>query len=451
MGQKQRSNDLCALCASAPLRGIKIMHVLYIQPGSGGSFYCQNCLRDVSACNALRKSGHEVTMLPLYLPATADAAAPDEIPVFYSAVTLYLRHKYPWLHKLPRSWFKPLDSWPVLKFAARFAGSTSASGLEDLTLSMLRGMQGHQAEDLAMLAEWVESLPQGDKPDLIILSNALLMGLAERLKTAANAPVICWLQDEHVWTDAMHTSLKNAVLRTMREEAGHVDRFISVSSYYRSVMSTQLEIDKSAIEVIYPGIDITEYTLADIDARPQKIGFLSRLSKDEGFDTFVDAYIELRENPEFDNVKLSATGGPSPDKNFLRQQMCKLKEAGLTADVDISFERFAKDRYSFLAELTLLSVPGGSSPEALGYYALEAMASGVPVVLPAHGAFPEFVSPEKGGILFASAEPRIIAQTWAELLSSPERLKALSANARANAESAFNERIVAEKITNLFI
>jgi glycosyltransferase involved in cell wall biosynthesis len=79
------------------------------------------------------------------------------------------------------------------------------------------------------------------------------------------------------------------------------------------------------------------------------------------------------------------------------------------------------------------------------------MASGVPVVLPAHGAFPEFVSPEKGGILFASAEPRIIAQTWAELLSSPERLKALSANARANAESAFNERIVAEKITNLFI
>ncbi len=130
-------------------------------------------------------------MLPLYLPVTADAPAPGDLPVFYSAVTLYLRHKYRWMQKLPRAWFKPLNSWPVLKFAARFSGSTSASGLEDLTLSMLRGMEGQQAEDLALLAEWVEALPQEEKPDVVILSNALLLGLAKRLKEAAKCPVLC--------------------------------------------------------------------------------------------------------------------------------------------------------------------------------------------------------------------------------------------------------------------
>jgi len=425
------------------------MKVVHIVPGSAGPFYCQNCLRDLSVCKALEKHGHEVTMLPLYLPATADATAPDDVPVFYSAVTLYLRHKYRWLHRLPRSWFKPLDSWPVLKLAARFAGSTSASGLEDLTLSMLRGMEGRQAEDLAMLAEWVESLASDDRPDIIILSNALLMGLAKRLKEAAGCPVFCWLQDEHVWTNAMHESLKRTVLKAMRDDAEHVDRFIAVSQYYRDVMSGQLGVEKSAIDVIYPGVNAEEYTQSDPAATPQKIGFLSRLSQEEGFETFVDAFIELRKDPLFRSVKIAATGGPSPDKSFLPQQLRKLQKAGLAKDAEISLDRFAKDRFAFLSELSLLCIPGTRTPEAFGYYAVEALASGVPVVLPDHGAFPEFVSFEKGGVLLKSTEFKTIAETWATLLSSPEKMKQLSANARATANSTFNEKTLSEKLLEL--
>ncbi len=425
------------------------MHILYIQPGSGGSFYCQNCLRDLSVCKALEKHGHEVTMLPLYLPATADAPAPDDVPVFYSAVTLYLRHKYRWMQRLPRSWFKPLDSWPVLKLAAKFAGSTSASGLEDLTLSMLRGMEGRQAEELALLAEWVEALPAEQKPDVIILSNALLMGLAKRLKAAAGSPVFCWLQDEHVWTNAMHESLRRTVLKTMRDDAHHIDRFIAVSEYYRDLMSLQLGVAQSAIDVIYPGVNAQNYTRSDPAAAPPKIGFLSRLSRQEGFEIFVDAFIELRRDPRFRNVKISATGGPSPDKRFLPRQLLKLRKAGLEQDAEISFDRFAGDRFGFLAELSLLCVPGTRTPEAFGYYAIEALAAGVPVVLPEHGAFPEFVSPEKGGVLLKSTDAQSIAATWASLLSSPAELRRLSDNARAAALSTFNEQRLSEKLVEL--
>ncbi len=425
------------------------MHILYIQPGSGGSFYCQNCLRDISVCAALRKAGHEVTMLPLYLPATADAAAPEETPVFYSAVTLYLRHKYSWMRKLPRSWFRPLDTWPVLKLAAHFAGSTSASGLEDLTLSMLRGMEGRQAEDLVMLAEWIEALPPEDRPDIIILSNALLAGLAKRLKEAAGCPVFCWLQDEHVWTDAMHESLKQAVIRTMREEVVHVDRFIAVSKYYRDKMSELLDVDTKQISVIYPALNVDEYTLADMSAAPRRIGFLSRLAASEGFDVFVDAFIELRKDPQFSDVKLSATGGPSPDKKFMKRQIEKLRKAGLENDVEISPDRFVKERREFLSELTILSVPGGESPEAFGYYAIEAMAAGVPVVLPAHGAFPEFVTEESGGVLLNSLTPQEIAEAWAGLLSSSEKLKEFSSRSRLVAADNFNESIIAEKVMEI--
>ncbi len=425
------------------------MHILYIQPGSGGSFYCQNCLRDISICDALRTAGHEVTMLPLYLPATADAPAPDDVPIFYSAVTLYLRHKYSWMRRLPRSWFRPLDSWPVLLFAAKFAGTTSATGLEDLTLSMLQGMEGRQAEDLALLAEWVESLPPKEQPDIIILSNALLMGLAQRLKAAAGCPVVCWLQDEHVWTDPMHESLKQSVIKTMRDDAHHVDQFVSVSQYYRDFMSTLLEVEKDTIAVINPGLAVDQYPKTDVASRPYKIGFLSRLSKDEGFGIFVDAFIELRKNPVFKGVQISATGGASPDKKFMGRQLRKLKDAGLTDDTRISYKRFNEDRCTFLSELTLLSVPGGDHPEAFGYYAIEAMAAGVPVVLPAHGAFPEFVNLASGGVLLNSSDPRAVAKAWAELLSSPEKLQTLSVNARLYAEREFNENTIATKIMTL--
>lgn len=422
------------------------MHILYIQPGSGGGFYCQNCLRDISVCDALRHAGHEVTMLPLYLPATADATAPDDTPVFYSAVTLYLRHKYPWMRRLPRSWFKPLDSWPVLQIAAKFAGSTSATGLEDLTLSMLRGMEGGQAEELALLAEWVEALPAEARPDVIVLSNALLIGLAKRLKQAAGCPVFCWLQDEHVWTDAMHGSLQQAVVKAMRDDAHHVDGFIAVSEYYRKVMSERLGVDPSLIDVIYPGVNPADYTQSDPAAVPQTIGFLSRLSSDEGFDTFVDAFIELRRDPQFCNVRISATGGASPDKKFLQQQLRKLRQAGLEGAVEISLDRFAKDRFGFLSELALLCVPGASTPEAFGYYAVEALAAGVPVVLPEQGAFPEFVFFEGGGVLLDAIDAKTIATTWAALLTSPARLQSLSSNARTAANTTFNERLLAEKL-----
>ena len=422
------------------------MHILYIQPGSGGSFYCQNCLRDLSVCHALRKAGHEVTMLPLYLPATAHAPAPEDTPVFYSAVTLYLRHKYRWMHRLPRSWFKPLDTWPVLKMAARFAGSTSASGLEDLTLSMLKGMEGRQSEELAMLAEWIEALPDGERPDVIILSNALLAGLAERLKQAAGCRVLCWLQDEHVWTDAMHDSLRRAVIKAMRQDAGHIDRFIAVSEYYRNVMGGLLDVEADRINVIYPAVNAKEYIRTGLSLSSRRIGFLSRLSASEGFDVFVDAFIELRKDPQFADVRLSATGGPSPDRKFMRRQVDKLRRAGLEGYVSISPDRFARERKEFLSELSILSVPGGTSPEAFGYYAIEAMASGVPVVLPQQGAFPEFVCEESGGVLVKDTTAPRFAAVWADLLNSTERLKTLSASALNTAQSQFDEKQMAELV-----
>ena len=422
------------------------MRLLAMLPGSGGSFYCQNCLRDLAAIETLRQRGHTVTLMPLYLPATTLMRHPTEIPVFYGAVTLYLRHRYAFLRRLPRAWFKPLDSWPVLRLAARFAGSTTASGLEDLTLSMLRGPDGRQADELRLVAEWIAGLPPDEKPDVIVLSNALLSGLAKTLKQAAGCPVVCWLQDEHVWTDAMEPGLRDAVFRVMSGDAREIDGFIAVSSFYAERMAKLLSLDFARLHVVFPGLDPKDYGSSDVSRQPATVGFLSRLSAEEGFDRFIDAFLLLRRDPRFTGVRLSATGGSSADKRFLKRQLKKLSGAGLLADADISPQRFVKDRFRFLSGLSLLCVPGGSSPEAFGYYAIEAMASGVPVVLPAQGAFPEIAAAAGCGVLTADTKPETLAQTWAALLSDPARLHRESELGRAAAATVFSQKASAKAL-----
>lgn len=336
------------------------MKVLYVISGSGGSFYCQNCLRDAALADGLRARGHAVTILPLYLPASALAARPTDVPVFYGAVSLYLRHRYAWLRRLPRAWFAPLDSWPVLRLAARAAGSTSARGLEDLTLSLLLGQSGKQADELKLVADWLSAMPADARPDVILLSNALLAGMAPALKQAARCPVACWLQDEHVWLDALAPEMRLAAWHTLADAARAVDRFIAASASYAERLSGHLRMRSEQMHVVFPGLDSGDYPPADVSRRPATVGFLSRLSEEEGFDRFVDAYLLLRRDPRFADVRLAATGGPSAERGFLKRQLRKLADAGALPHATVSPDRFVRDRRGFLAELTLLCVPGTS-------------------------------------------------------------------------------------------
>ena len=77
------------------------MNIVQIIPGSGGSFYCGNCLRDSKYVVALREQGHEVIKIPMYLPIFADEHDIGEIPVFYGAVSIYMKQLYPIFRKAP--------------------------------------------------------------------------------------------------------------------------------------------------------------------------------------------------------------------------------------------------------------------------------------------------------------------------------------------------------------
>ena len=77
-------------------------------------------------------------------------------------------------------------------------------------------------------------------------------------------------------------------------------------------------------------------------------------------------------------------------------------------------------KLEFLRTLDLFSVPA-LSMEAKGLYVLESVASGVPVVEPNHGPFPELLEQTGGGVLFTYGDRGELAAAVAGLLEDPER------------------------------
>ena len=421
------------------------MRIVQIIPGSGGTFYCQNCLRDMDLVRVLQRQGHDVIVVPLYLPLAAGEAAVASRPAFYSAVALYVRHIFPRLERLlPAAFWRLLDSMAVLRFAARRAGSTRAAGLGDITISMLQGEQGRQAEELERLVAWLRD-DLGSRPDVVVLSNALLLGLVRRIKAELRVPVVCWLQDEHVWADAMLPEESRRVWQVLRERIADADGVVAVSRYYAQRMASVLALGPGRIRTIHIGVD-PAVSAADLTRTPATLGFVSRLAEGEGFGLFVEAFMELHRDPRFAGVRMKATGGMT-NKAYVCRQQQRLRAAGLDGLAEIAPNAFQENRDAFLASLTLLCspVPGG---EAFGTYVIEAMAAGVPVVEPAAGAYPEIFQEAGCGVLCPSAEAKALAATWAALLSDPVRMADEAQRGRAAVRRHFNlDRMAREVVT----
>ena len=423
------------------------MNIIQIIPGSGGSFYCGNCLRDSKYFNALRSEGHLVTKIPMYLPLFADEHDISDVPIFYGAISTYLKQLYPVFRKAP-AWFdRMLNSKPMMKIAASMAGSTNAKGLEDMTVSMLLGEKGDQKDELDHMVNWIAEHCQ---PDVIHISNALLLGLARRLKEKIGVPVLCTLQDEDVWIDPMKPQFQNRIWELMHERAKDVDMLVSVSHFFAGLMKERMNLPDEKIKTIHLGVDAEDYQYISTREKERNVGYISRMCHKDGFDIVVDAFIELKKMPGFEDVKLIATGGSTgDDAKFNKEQKQKLKNAGLLHLFEVLPDFEGSEVNDFFKKVSLISVPVRIG-EAFGMYLLESMASGVPVVQPALGAFPEIIKLSGGGITYMPNTPQKLSETWAELLNDPGKLEELSRKGYEGTKERFNIHNHAKEIITLY-
>jgi glycosyltransferase involved in cell wall biosynthesis len=417
------------------------VNVIQITPGAGG-MYCGNCLRDNTLVSALRQLGHAALMVPLYLPLTLDETDLSAgTPVFFGGVNVYLDQQWPWFRRAPAWLRRLLDSPTLLRWAAGRAAKTRASEVGALTVSMLQGEHGNQTRELDELVAWLRSL--APPPEIVCLSNALLAGLTRTLKHQLRVPVVWMLQGEDAFLDSLPPPHRDLAWNTLRDHARHADLCIAPSRYYADRMRDRLGLPPAKVRVVYNGMNLAGFPtpasplpepaqprLESPQPAPPVLGFFARMCREKGLDLLVDAYLQIRKRERIPGLRLRVGGscGPS-DQVLVNQLRDQLARAGCLGDVEFHPNLTRPQKIDFYRSLTVLSVPALYG-EAFGLYLIEAMAAGVPVVQPRHGAFPELIEKTRGGVL---CEPTAdsLSETLEALLLDPVRRQELSRAAHA--------------------
>lgn len=424
------------------------MRILQLTPGTG-NFHCGTCLRDHALVKALGRLGHEAMMAPLYLPLVLDEEDPDLVacrPMF-GGINLYLQQKARLFRSTPM-WFDRLfDSRRLLRWTSQHTGMTKANDLGDLTVSILRGEQGRQAKELQKMMDWLLSHP---RPDVVCLSNALMVGMARQIKAQLDVPVSCTLQGEDTFVDSLPKFYRDQAWKIMTERARDIDGFIAISEYYADLMKQRLNLPADRVHVVHNGITLDGYEPADSPPDPPVLGYLAKLCSTKGLDTLVDAYLILKKSDRIKHLKLWVAGAMTrSEKPFVESITNQLRHAGVWHEVTISTNLKRAAKMLMLRSLTVFSVPA-TYGESFGLYVLEALASGVPVIQPRHGAFEELLGATGGGILCEPDDAQALAEAIEQLLLDEPKRRTLGDEGRQNVIERFGADRMAQQVVEVY-
>ena len=423
------------------------MHIAYIAAGAGG-MYCGSCLHDNALVGALQRKGHDVTLIPTYTPLRLDAEDHTGSPVFYGALNVYLEQKSALFRHAPGLVHRLLDSKRLLRWASKKTGSTDPTRLGDLSLSMLQGEHGKQRGELEKLVAWLKELA----PDVVHITNSMLLGLARRIRAEVGVPVVCSLQGEDLFVDGLEAPWRDRVRAALRGRARDVDALIATSRFYADYMREYLDAPAELVHPVHVGLDLSGHgerpPLAD--GRPFVIGYLARLAPEKGLHVLADAFHLLARDVGKDQVRLRISGWLGErDRPYVEDVLARLRDEGLGDAVEHVGEVDRGDKIAFLQSLHVLSVPTVYR-EPKGLFVLEALANGVPVVLPEHGSFPETIEATGGGLLCAPEDPESLAAGFRELMDDPGRRAGMGESGKEAVRRLYNDDAEAEAMLAIY-
>ncbi len=411
------------------------MRILTLTAGAA-SMYCGSCMRDNALAARLIKLGHDVTLLPFYTPTLTDeenVSRPQQ--VFYGGISVFLEQHSSLFRKAPRFVGRLLDAPGVIRAFTSGSISVDPKQLGALTVSTLRGKRGHQAQEIEKLIEFLSDEP---KPDVANIPYTLLISLAAPLKRALGCPVVITLQGEDLFLDALPEPYRAEALALVRAQVADVDLFIAVSEYYARFMQDYLGIPAAKMRVARLGVNVEDLTVTTrTRTDPFTIGFFARIAPEKGLHNLAEAYRILRTEKGLPPSRLVAAGYLPPEhRPYLEGIGARLSGAGLGEEFVYRGTVDRAKKVEFFHDIDVLSVPSGYR-EPKGLYLLEAMACGVPVVQPNHGAFPEMINRTGGGVLAASESGADIADALYDLWRDPSRAAALGQRGAAGVRAYY--------------
>jgi glycosyltransferase involved in cell wall biosynthesis len=423
------------------------MRILAITAGAG-QMYCGSCLRDNALAAELTRRGHDITLLPVYTPTVTDEPNVSRKEVLLGGISVYLAQHVPLFRRTPKWLDRLWDAPGVIRAATKRSISTDPRMLGDMTVAMLRGESGPFRKEFDKLVDWLRDEPA---PDLTVLPNSLLISLAGPIRRATGRPVGVTLQGEDLFLSNLGEPYRSQAIRLIGEHARDVDGFFAVSAFYAPAMAGMLGIDPARIHVLPLGVRVQDFQVrASLSHGAPRVGFFGRIAPEKGLHVLAAAYRMLRASGRLNEGTLEAAGYLAPEHHaYLAKIVREMRDAGLLSEFRYhgALDRAAK--VSFLSSLDVFSMPVTyDEPKALS--AIEAMASGVPVVEPKRGACQEIVEKTGGGLLVEPDNPAALADGLAAVLNDRALWSRLSQAAVAGAREHYDIGRMAERALEVY-
>jgi glycosyltransferase involved in cell wall biosynthesis len=417
------------------------VRIVHITAGAGGRI-CGSCLHDNTLVRALVARGGDAILVPAFVPTTTDEENVAERKVVMGGVNVWLQQHVPLFRHTPAFLDRPLDARGLLEWLSSRTGGARAADLGPLTVSTLEGELGHQRKEVAKLAAW---LAADVRPDVVHLSNVLLLGLARSIRAATGARIVCSLSGEDVFIDAIPEPHRARIGELLNVRAADIDRFVAFNRFFAEFMGARMGVPLDRVAVIPHGVDLAAFPAAPPDLATRRrardsrrvVGFLARGCPEKGLDQLVRALPLMAARHDVEVVAAGAT--IDTERDYLASCLRLARDLGVADRFRWLGQIDRAGKLDLLASIDVFALPTPRA-EAKGLSAIEALAAGVPVVASNHGAFPEMLDDQRAGLLHAPGDPADLARAITAVLDD----EALAGRLGRHGHAVVRERHSAE-------
>jgi glycosyltransferase involved in cell wall biosynthesis len=229
-------------------------------------------------------------------------------------------------------------------------------------------------------------------------------------------------------------------------------KIIAVSENLRDEIASKTPLKKLKTDVIHNGIDPIAFERHKSNELRQQFGWsqddlivgsLGNVRPAKGYDVLLRAAAKLAQSKNCFRFVIAGQG----KSNGLYKELLDLKE-DLELQGRVEFLGFVDDPAWFLSNLDLYLLP--SISEGFSISTIQAMASGVSVIVTRSGGPEEIVEHQENGWIVDKGSPDAIVDGLEYLVANPDICAGLSNNAKEKVTNVFSMDSMLEKYEKIY-
>lgn len=296
--------------------------------------------------------------------------------------------------------------------------------------------------NVALMGVAAKEFSPGDF-DVIHAHDWIVAYAAKAIKEAWKKPLIATIHaTEFGRQRGLHNPMQAHISETEWWLSYEACRVIVCSRYMGAEVGVVFGVPGDKVRVIPNGIDSSWFMTRRRKAERPLVIFVGRLVIEKGPLVLVDAMAEVAKR--FPDAEL-AFAGSGPLEGELRSRIARSGLEGRAHLLGRLDDRRLRDLYS---KAWVAAFP--SSYEPFGIVALEAMATGVPVVVGNTGGLREIVTAGETGLAVEPNNPSALAGAISALFSNPDRAEEMAGRAKRVALAEYSWSDIAGKTVAVY-